>query len=891
MSLSLRGLFIALPIVALIIGAMAWSIYRANISADRASAIDEIDIANATAARTLEREIALIAETEIKAAETMARKLEQRGPTGFDEIFKRAPDGAFHTRDEVWSGRTFSGGIRLSGIGGFLAPPEPEGERRAAILAAFETLRQMANGLPSRIESLYFFSATNDLLIYAPRRPDELSFYRSAPADFGFQDSEFSRITAPSENPDGKLRCTSLQRPIYDETGDMWTTGCMLPMRVDGRHLGAWGISIPLQDLTQKLRPPPDGAFTVIVDRDGKLVHYSSIAGRDNRQLAANLDLVNSQDRQLRALWAQVQSGIGEHTEYGEKLDAYVAAHQLDAPDWYVLTILPAQALSDRAWSVARRVILVALVGALVLALLLAVIFHRAVALRIARLSARIDRVGATAGMTMDAGGSDEIGQLEHAFDQMEQRLAQARARELRSFDVLIDAADRYAMILFDEQGGLRRASKGAIDLFGETEIAKLAARWGLVADGVGSESAETRPGPQPTVVERTLADGRRAWLEEALIQLTDEAGAPFGTAYIGHDITEQQQAVDASRRARDEARAEARTKTDILAVISHEIRTPISGILGLIDQVRRERSESERGRALTLIEDSSEALLKTLDATLQRTRSEREKVESQVEEFQPAELIERVAELFRPLARRKGLALDIEVGSDARVIGEPTRIQQVLANFVSNAIKFTPTGKVTLSFALPDADCDTWVFSVEDTGSGIDPERLKTIFEPFSGSAPDTLGRSTGSGLGLSITRDLARQMGGDVAAENRKEGGTRMVLELPLKAVTHANETWRERGTIAVRLAKASLALRVEVIAHDKGFSLVDSAASEAGRDAMDVLVTDHPEAAPPGSFKRIVTLVDGDQVDDGDHGMFATETDLIEALPKLLDEVADG
>ncbi len=104
--------------------------------------------------------------------------------------------------------------------------------------------------------------------------------------------------------------------------------------------------------------------------------------------------------------------------------------------------------------------------------------------------------------------------------------------------------------------------------------------------------------------------------------------------------------------RARDEARAEARSKTDILAVISHEIRTPISGILGLIDQIRRERSESERSRALTLVEDSSEALLKTLDATLQRTRSEREQSVSRDEEFNPAALVERVAELFRPLAR-----------------------------------------------------------------------------------------------------------------------------------------------------------------------------------------------------------------------------------------------
>ncbi|MBO6527390.1 ATP-binding protein [Erythrobacter sp.] len=870
---------------------MAWSIYSANIAADRANAAEEIDIANAAAAGTLEREIALIAETEEKAAATMARKLEQGGPTDLDDVFVRAADGAFHTRDELWTGQRFPGAIRLTGIGGFLAPPEPLGERRAAILAAFETLKQMSNGLPSRIESLYFFSQANDLLIYAPRRPDQLSFYRSAPADFDFQGSEFSRITSPANNPEGELRCTSLQRPAYDESGELWTTGCMLPVRVDGRHLGAWGISIPLEDLTQKLRPPPDGAYTVIVSRSGKMIHHSSAAGTDNRQLAANLDLANSQDDHLRALWSYVRDGIENRTDFAQGLDAYVSARQLDAPEWYVLTLLPEQALSDRAWSVARRVILVALVGALVLGLLLAAVFHRTVALRIARLGTRIDRVAAMEGMDLDAGTSDEIRQLEHAFDQMEHRLALARSRERRSFDVLVDAAERYAMILFDERGRLLRASKGAVDLFGEDEVAELAARWGLATEGDVMPDLADRPGPKPSVIERTLADGRRVWLEEALVALEDEAGAPFGTAYIGHDITDQQNAAQALLRARDAARAEARAKTDILAVIAHEIRTPVAGILGLIDQVRRERSESERSRALTLIEDSSEALLKTLDATLQRTRSEREETVSQVEEFQPAALVERVAELFRPLARRKGLALDVVTGSDGLVIGQPTRIQQILANFVSNAIKFTSTGKVTLSFDPPEKDSEIWTFSVEDTGAGIDPERLKTIFEPFSGSAPDTLGRSTGSGLGLSITRDLAQQMGGTVAARIGDKGGTRMDLALPLEAVTHDDVSSLERGVVAVGLTKASLALRVEVIAHRKGFAIFDPAASDAEIANADMLVTDDPEPEIEPTFKLQVIVVESGEAARRGGVLYATEADLLDMLPDLLDEVADG
>lgn len=1020
MSLSLKGLFIALPIVALIIGALAWSTYRGNIATVRANTTRNIAIANTAAAQSLEQQIALIAETEAKAAASMRRKLASPRSTKLEDVFETAADGALHSRDDLWEGRTFPGGIRVQGIGGFAAPPLPTGERRAALLAAFETLKEMSNGLPRGVESLYFFSPENDLLIYAPRRPDQLSFYRNAPADFDFQTLEFSQITSPEANPRGTLRCTSLQRPAYDETGEARTTGCMLPFRIAGRHLGAWGISIPLEDFTRHLSPPPDGAYRIIVSRDGKLVHASNFAVSTGPQMMANVDLARSKNAELRALWEYAEGVDANRNEFARDLGAYVSVRQLEAPAWIVLTVLPERVLREQAWGVARRVILVSLVGALVLGLLLAAIFHRAVALRIARLAARIDRVAATEGMELTSDTVDEIGQLEHAFAQMEQRLARARARASQSFDTLVDAADRYAMILFDEHGRMLRANKGAMDLFADDEIAGLAVRWGIGADEDRDGDVPGKPGPDPAIVRRELADGRAVWLEEALVVLRDDAGEPFATAYIGHDITElhaaqraieenllylemaqasasaghftldpqaselslsswlreklgvatpsiplaqvaelidpgereetmaaiaeaiasrsefsfetlaidaegerfhaivqgtavfrdasasdelvgfygivqdisdQKRAAEELLRARDAARMEARSKTDILAILSHEIRTPISGILGLIDQIRRERSAPERDHALTLIQDSSEALLKTLDATLERTRAEREERIATTEEFRPDELIERVAGLFRPLARRKGLALDVIKGTASPAVGQPNNIQQILANFLSNAIKFTPVGKVAIAVQAPRHGSDNWTFSVEDTGAGIDPERLKTIFEPFSGSAPDTLGRSGGSGLGLSITRDLAEQMGGSVTAESADDGGTRMVLEVPLGAVAATQMAKGDRGRMAIRLAKASLALRVEVMAHEYGFALMDTGDSGSGMQEVDVLVTDDP-AIPDGErFRLRIIVLEGSKAKRDGDTIRIGEAALLDALPDLLDEVSDG
>ncbi len=237
MSLSLRGLLIAFPVVALIIGGMALFTYRSAIAEFRADAAAELLISNDAVANKLAQDLGLVADTQRKAAELMTERLR-------------------------------------SGQG-----------------AAFDTIKAMAGGLPGDIESLYFFSPSNDLLILAPTREDRLEFYREAPAEFDFQDAEFSTITSPRENPAGDMRCTSLQQPIYDDTGQNWTTGCMLPVRVNWQHLGAWGISIPLGNLTQRLQAPIGGATTVIVSSDGKLIHHSDLARGSVDGLAANIDL------------------------------------------------------------------------------------------------------------------------------------------------------------------------------------------------------------------------------------------------------------------------------------------------------------------------------------------------------------------------------------------------------------------------------------------------------------------------------------------------------------------------------------------------------------------------------------------------------------------------
>ena len=1008
MSLSLRGLLIALPITALVIGLMALFTYRSAISDFRSDAAAELVRSNRAVTDDLKEKLVLVSETEAKAADKLAERLKTPSSTRFDDIFVRSEDGAFHTRPDLWSGKDFPGSLNVKGMGGYVAPPAPQGERLQTIIAAFDTIKAMSAGLPEEIESLYFFSPYNDLLIYAPKRTDQLLFYRTAPADFDFQQAEISLISTPENNPAGQLRCTSLQPPLYDESGQNWTTGCMLPVRIEGRHLGTWGISIPLGDLTASLQKPVSGATTIIASADGKLIHTSDVAGASTDMIATNIDMKNSRDPMVRNLYDLLVGDQAGQVQYSKEVGGFVAAEELDAPNWVVFTVLPDETLGQRAWAIAQRVILVGTSGALLLAMLLAAIFHRTVARRITRLAYRTDRIAKLGGSYAKTGKSDEIHQLEDAVDQLEDRLDQARARESRSFDVLVDAARGYAMALYDRDGNLIRANRGALALFGDEGIAQL----GKDTIRVLGERQEQ----EPKLIERARPDGTSAWLEETIIRLRDDDGAAFGAAYIAHDLTtlrnaqretektllhlemaqsssqaghfaldpdtweltvsswlierlgldgptlplahvpelleennreatmadishaieaksdfsfetvilgkdgeafpalirgttvfagsqsddrelvgyygilqdisDQKEAAASLLSALGEAKAEARARSEILAVLSHEIRTPIAGILGLIDHIRRERSETERGRALSLVENSSQALLRTLDATLNRTRHERERLSEDSEVFVPGELMERVAELFRPLARRKGLSIVVEPNAGFRVVGKPARIQQILANFVSNAVKFTSMGGVTLAVTDTTQEDGLVSFSVTDTGGGISPERMKTIFEPFAGSSADTLGRASGSGLGLSITRELAAELGGTVDAERAQGGGTRMILRIPLEPAPAEAEAPASRKLVSIGLSQASLEVRLLALVEAIGFGI----AGEDPEDAIYIAIADRPDAlqASKATHKILVTTDDSPPPVAGIVTVRASE--IVDRLPGQLRELAD-
>ena len=284
---------------------------------------------------------------------------------------------------------------------------------------------------------------------------------------------------------------------------------------------------------------------------------------------------------------------------------------------------------------------------------------------------------------------------------------------------------------------------------------------------------------------------------------------------------------------ARDQAHAELAERTSILAAVSHEIRTPLGGVLGIIDHLKRERSPAEREQALSLMEDSFQALLETLDAILEQARLSQASEQKEAKRFRPNAIAQRVAELFRPLARRKAIRIEVHAATSAQVLGDPGRVQQVLANFVSNAVKFTQSGVVTIRVQPPSATGQDWAFEVSDTGAGMDQNRIDTIFEAFDTSRTDSLGRSVGAGLGLSITRELVQAMEGRIKVESDIGRGSSFTVFLPLEEADDdplVHDDQSQVGHVYAALEKATQQIQAEAIASLSGWTVLESNASLA-------------------------------------------------------------
>ncbi|NUB46460.1 PAS domain S-box protein [Fertoebacter nigrum] len=292
---------------------------------------------------------------------------------------------------------------------------------------------------------------------------------------------------------------------------------------------------------------------------------------------------------------------------------------------------------------------------------------------------------------------------------------------------------------------------------------------------------------------------------------------SPEGMIFIAYlrDISDARRAEAALVAARDEAQAAERTKTSFIAVMSHEMRTPLNGVIGALEVLGRTPLEPKQERFLTLARTSAKQLLRHVNDVLDISRVDAGHAGLLDDRFDMPALVATLVDPLRPVAGQKNNRIDVRLLGDFPPLqGDPFRIGQILQNFISNAIKFTEDGSITVEAEVQRMNGSQVEVElrVTDTGIGIAEPDQDRIFEDFVMVDP-SYGRSVGgTGLGLAISRRLARAMGGEVGVESAEGEGSCFWLRLPLRSA--ADPTVVAVSDATPHQSQASPALDVLVV-----------------------------------------------------------------------------
>lgn len=369
----------------------------------------------------------------------------------------------------------------------------------------------------------------------------------------------------------------------------------------------------------------------------------------------------------------------------------------------------------------------------------------------------------------------DEIIGLARNIERMAQALQKTEASYRGIVEDQVDLICRYRV-----DGKLTFVNNAYAQAFGRKRTELIGQSFPLFVAGAAIAD-------EPYTFERELelANGRHCWIMWTQRPIKDDSGSTLEFQSVGHDVTLRKEAEAALLHAKNAAEAADRAKTEFLAIVSHEIRTPINGVIGFAQILADSPLSPEQREQVAIIRASGEQLEKLIADILDLSKIEANKIEIESVPFGLHKCVDEVMVFFQPRARAAALSLSATIDRDVPVIvnSDEARIRQILTNLVANALKFTERGRITVHVSCMRGEpvgmsesrqALRLFFAVSDTGIGIPGEKLDRLFKPFSQVDTSAERRRTGTGLGLIISKRLCELMGGSISVDSKPGEGT---------------------------------------------------------------------------------------------------------------------
>lgn len=282
-------------------------------------------------------------------------------------------------------------------------------------------------------------------------------------------------------------------------------------------------------------------------------------------------------------------------------------------------------------------------------------------------------------------------------------------------------------------------------------------------------------------------ADGNYRWHLGRALPIRDNCGDIIKWFGTSTDITGQKEELMLQQRLATIAESSSRIKSEFVAVMSHEFRTPMNSILGMAEVLSKTKLTDTQQRYLSVLSESATGLLGLLNDILDLSKIESGKLDYEVASVNVGELIHKTAALFQSQARHKNVSLTVEIAADmpARCLSDGTRLRQILLNLIGNAVKFTNRGSVTVraSTTALEADSVRLVIEISDTGIGIPADQLERIYEPFVQVDSSSARKFQGTGLGLAVCKRLLDLLNGEIVVSSVPDEGSVFRVIIPVK------------------------------------------------------------------------------------------------------------